>query len=61
MSELQRDTKKGNIKNKEQNDIMNLLKTIYHTKLEPLLLLKQLLSEGTELWSKEVASLMGDH
>ena len=40
MSELQRDTKKGNIKNKEQNGIKNLLKTVYHAKLEPLLLLK---------------------
>ena len=40
MSELQRDTKKGNIKNKEQNGIINLLKTVYNAKLEPLLLLK---------------------
>ena len=40
MSELQQDNKKGNIMNKEQNVIMILLKTIYHAKLEPLLLLK---------------------
>ena len=35
MPELQQDTKKGNIMNKEQNDTMSLLKTIYHTRLEP--------------------------
>ena len=40
MSDLERDTKKGNIMNKEQNAKMNLLKTIYHVKLEPQLLLK---------------------
>ena len=40
MSELQRDTQKGNIKNKEQNGKMNLLKTVYHAKLKQLLLLK---------------------
>ena len=40
MSEMQRDTKKGNIKNEKQNGIMNLLKTVDHAKLEPLLLLK---------------------
>ena len=35
MPELQQDTKKGNIMNEEQNDTMSLLKTIYHTRLEP--------------------------